>query len=415
MKILLVTLLVIALGLLLLTAFLLSVSSFVRALALLVKKTNNPLPSLLVTFGILGIIFWLLYWASIEIDWGQWSSLKYFLVFIISCLISHPVVVKAGPIIKHKEKVPFALTAGPRKSNIPFKLLGNFCIGIALVSLTVVILRIKSQGTPKGGFPFQNFIVPSFLVGVMFRKYPKLYRQQPLNEQELNLLKNYVLFLRGFENEKYVFYYGRHLSEMGNTLSSLVAMNYTTAYPFTFEAFMAHQLKLKIGELVGLGNPSRPYPYEIAKMIYTLGDWQSKLDGFLKGARCIIVLPSLTEGLQYELKRIVALELSYKTVICTPPAVKGRLRRWLFKFMQYTNPFEGAGAAQWQGFQPLLQQVGFRSAIVPVGGTVIGFDLNNEAKVIKTDCQKPSDYVMAICGYLQNNVKNSEVTEQNTV
>jgi hypothetical protein len=394
--------LLVLLGLILLVLIFVAIVSalmvYLKAVNTLIKQTHNLKGTIL--FAVFSLLFFygLIHFSLTLFHFGNWDFLKYIAAFLGSCLISYPFVTNATWAVKRISNVAPKLMSGPRSSKFPFKTLSGICYLLCVACVVMFIVNLRTtQGNSKKT-PYNILIVPLFVIGHVLRRVSASYKQQPV-EAEMNSTEDHVLYLRGFVNETKAFYYGKYLNEFGNITGRSLARLYGIPLPCNFESYIAAQVKAQLGEFVGLGNPEGRMPHEMIKMFYHIDDWKLALDKLLKHSSCIILQPSSTEGLKYEVEQIVKFGLVRKTFILTPPKPKGFINQLLMNSQFYVLSEK---KDKWPSFQKILHECGIRSNLQALHGTVIAFSNINEAIVLKSDCQKPSDYINVIKKRLGN-------------
>lgn len=320
--------------------------------------------------------------------------IKYIIAYVITCLLFYVLIPIISSIIKFFPKESkLKLASGPRKLNkrlIIILILSSFVL--AIVFFILIILNIVTNPNSALGSTYSKLFSTFLIIALMLLRLPNAYKQQINNLGQLENI-SFVLYLRGFKNENDGFYFGKYLLEMGKTIKEIEADNNFNFVNVNFETYFSYQLKKEIGELVGLGNPEEFYAHESVRLLYTLEDWQEKLQYLLNTSRCIVILPCISNSIQFELTEILKLGFSQKVYFFTKPKPKSMFGR----FSSLTNSFViYKKTVKWTDFQQMLNDLGFNSSIFPSHGSVITLNSDNETKLLKENCRLPSEYVFAM-------------------
>ena len=260
-------------GLLVLFIFVTSYCIFIffRAANKLYRKTNSHFISWLISYLVLGFLYFIIHHLFVKRINIAIPSLKGGLFFACSCLFSYPVILWTSRLFSSFSKKAPKRMAGPRRTRLPLKVLAFlfFLAALCLVEVYINLLKSETYSVLKTIMPI--VIGSVVLLGIVFIYYSDMFKSQPI-EESLFVKKNYTLYLRGFVEEDEPFYFGKYLAEFSESSIAIFAKFQRTALPVNLEVFISKQLKIYIGEMIGLGNPERRWPYESGQMIYTLDD-----------------------------------------------------------------------------------------------------------------------------------------------
>lgn len=96
-----------------------------------------------------------------------------------------------------------------------------------------------------------------------------------------------------------------------------------------FEEVLAWNL-WQFGPVVALGLPGQKLP-PLGAARATLSDqsWRQEIEQWMRQAQVIVVVLGRSEGLAWEISRLVALDIWYKAILVIPPAAENEVRqRW---------------------------------------------------------------------------------------
>lgn len=370
----------------------------------LVMRTWNRLPDPRTAYLMCVFVLWIIgpatYFILLNYEMELW--VKLIIVYLVVCFLCYslvPILYKLYKKSNSNNNSKPILKAGARRERYNYALFSKvyFVVAAILLVIGVWLFYTRNEGVVKYMAFHLSFVFVG--LGLMLRRLPDIYKKQLEGIEEIKYA-SFALFLRGFNYEKGSFYFGPYLPEFGKTNEQLKASYISGSMTVTsFETFFSYQIKVHIGEFVGLGNPEEIDPHESIKMIYTLDDWRKQFFSLAQAATCIVVQPCLTESLRYELTELLKAGFAHKLYFFTKPSCGNFVLKyymWLSELAFHRKP------PKWFQFEKMLHQIGFTSNIQVQKGAVVGFNENNETVLLQENCKRPSEYIKMVKADLNN-------------
>ncbi len=166
----------------------------------------------------------------------------------------------------------------------------------------------------------------------------------------------------------------------------------------SFERYLGPELTRRIGPMVGLGGPSDRLPPEgpVLRHYSADDDWEVVAARLIRSSRCIVMLPQVTESLNFELGLIDQFGCATKLFVVTDPyAVSGKDKAPL-----RLRAGRAALRAQPTAWPTLVTAFGSHHLALPPThpgpGSLIGFKPNGTSTLLASRVMHASAYVEAI-------------------
>jgi hypothetical protein len=232
------------------------------------------------------------------------------------------------------------------------------------------------------------------LVIVLWTKVKKRLRR--IKEQEkFDQAKNpFILYLRSFSVEMDIFYIGRVKG-----VRSFLALK-------AFDQFFSTAVNTSIGPLIALGSPidhwlDRFLWHNSASARMEYADDLTWKDNFLKKldhSTGIFLHTAITDNIDFELGEILHGGHASKLFIMTRPPMETLLVKGMIPFW---NWLRGTPAIKWAAVAGMLNRSGYEiSPAEPKHGSLITFDSDNKAVLLKSGLVHPDEYVREVQGWL---------------
>lgn len=178
------------------------------------------------------------------------------------------------------------------------KMISGFFVLVVSVILGVVAVFIGREGGLIGGL-IMGVSLLAIQLGVRRGKQLRVKLADTVLEKDA---RPPVLYLRPFEADR-----------------KLVRSNPGLPFlEYSYEQDLTRQLR-KIGPVIAIGNPSERLPeLGAARMYVREGNWQEKVNDLMLRAQLIVLHVGSSPGLQWEIARVVELDLPEKLVVCIP-------------------------------------------------------------------------------------------------
>ena len=196
-----------------------------------------------------------------------------------------------------------------------------------------------------------------------------------------------ALYLRGFDDEGDLFAMPKtsECIELGIPLRTADSI----WQRFTFDEYFATAVDAALGPFVALGSPHDYLPPVGASRVYLEDEnWREKFQTLARDSVCILMAPSSSPNLLWELKELLASGHQQKVFILTSPALPGWYG-WLTRARHSQQ-------ARWQAFATGLAASGVDVGPYPGEGATLGFDAQGVPVLHATSVRTPNDYVAAV-------------------
>lgn len=145
-------------------------------------------------------------------------------------------------------------------------------------------------------------------------------------------------------------------------------------------------------------------PIEGATSLYVEHEnWEKLYIQYVSIAKCVIIQPSMSPSVLFELGEIIRERHGEKTFIFTSPTPDSLLIKWILAANNWMKDTELIG---WKKFEEIVKMIGFKSKLNPQGGAVITFNSENQTVLLAEKCKSPSEYIQAVNDYLLKRQKN---------
>jgi hypothetical protein len=192
--------------------------------------------------------------------------------------------------------------------------------------------------------------IPLFVYAFKHKRLAEQLRALSIEESRDIDRRAPILFLRSFADDDI------HVQTSSILLTNRMPLECLVTDPkfwgrlVRFEEVLAKAL-WEIGPVVAIGAPSEEIPQLGAiRSYYADTSWQSKVTALMRRARLVLVIPSGSRWVQWEIETLRELGLVAKIIFLLPPgAVTTQTERW--KSMMCAVDIDG-GAEPLQGFDP---------------------------------------------------------------
>lgn len=171
----------------------------------------------------------------------------------------------------------------------------------------------------------------------------------------------------------------------------------------SFERYVGPELTRQIGPMVGLGGPGDGLPPEgpVVRHYADDGDWQEIAARLIRSARCIVMLPQVTDALEIELGLIHRFGCAGKLFVVTGPYAGTGAGDVAPLRLRIARTALRARPTPWTD---LVTAFGTHQLTLPRAdpgpGSVIGFDADGSGVVVTSGASRAAAYVEAMAGRL---------------
>jgi hypothetical protein len=290
--------------------------------------------------------------------------------------------------------IPFALSATAR-----WLARGLWCAGVASVVYTITMLL--SSLTLEALRPLQ-FAGAAFTAQAMLVYYRKRASAPKLEEAVSADPRPAVLYLRAFHQESLPFMWGPK-KEMSQYTKSFKVDQAWRTLSVTFEQYLGGEFTRELGPFIALGNPADGVPPEGAARRYAAdNDWQQNFVSLAEAAAALVIEPSYSDSLRWEITTIITHHWQCKLFIITQPTPLSkpiRTELWGYAAIRIARRLP---APSWQRFTAELAHAGLHIDITtPSPGSVISFDAEARPVFLIRGATKPNHFVAVVKRHLQ--------------
>ena len=213
-------------------------------------------------------------------------------------------------------------------------------------------------------------------------------------------LDGYILYLRSFRSEDE----GKFDPASSDGRSAACLCDWRSPVPL--DAFIASEALRWIGPVVGLGDPADRVPPTGAVRVYLdHHDWQDELGRLADRSAAIVMTPSSTQALRWELRHIYEKQLWDKFFIITSNT---RMRYADDSPVgRFINFVRGEDVVSWSEFVEEVRLAGLdMPGSDPGAGAVIGFNGDGSSVLLLARLRSPTEVVATMRTWI------SEVSQQ---
>jgi hypothetical protein len=161
----------------------------------------------------------------------------------------------------------------------------------------------------------------------------------------------------------------------------------------SLEQFLADEVERQLGRFAALGSPRDVLPPGGALRLYLSDrDWQQQVTRLATGARAVLMLPSSSAAVRWELGMIVANGIHQRLFVLTGPDRTGW--RWTGLVWGLVDRFSGDRRPTWPEFAGCLRDAGLEPGEgEPGAGAVATFDADRRLEVLGRGLGRAADVV----------------------
>lgn len=373
-----------------------------RQCYLLIRKGYRPSISLVIVFGsaISGALLAVLMVLSL-IDGKILSNTAENLLIIMAVFVPSVVAPTAVvTVLPRRNRRRTGARTAPFLFSVTAKWLERalWCVAGATIIIGVILLWSSTYYALKllqiGGF--------LFLLPAWFTYYRKLASAPALDDAVSTDHRAPVLYLRAFYQESFAFTWGAKKEMARYTYSPATDQAWRTV-GVTFEQYLGERFTQQMGPFIALGNPEDTLPPEGAARRYAADDdWQQHFVSLAGAAAAIVMEPSCSDNLRWEITAIRRHSWQCKLFIIMSPMSQSNLscaHRWVYAAIRAAKRIP---APSWEKFSAEFLHAGFHIDLTaPDPGSVISFDPEGRALVLIRGATRPDEFVAAVQKNLQ--------------
>ncbi|MGH3840503.1 MAG: hypothetical protein ACRDS0_03525 [Pseudonocardiaceae bacterium] len=279
---------------------------------------------------------------------------------------------------------------------------GLWCAGVAIVVYAVTMLwSATSFALELLRFGSYLLITPAALT-----YYRKRASAPKLDEAISTDPRMPVLYLRAFHQESAPFMWVPTKERSRYTSEPVLAQGWRES-SVTFEQYLGGEFTRELGPFVALGNPADALPPEGAARRYAADDdWQQNFVTLAESAASIVIEPSYSDNLRWEITTIITRHWQHKLFVITPPAPQSKPKRTLLWAYAAFRAAKGLPTPSWERFAAELSCTGLHIDQIPSPGSVVSFDSESQALLLIRGATEPDQFVAAVKRHLQASSRN---------
>ena len=215
-----------------------------------------------------------------------------------------------------------------------------------------------------------------------------------------------TLYIRTFQFENDYFTYGQK-DAIAKYIPDQITLTSPAFMQLNIEQYLGPCLSEHIGPFIGLGNP-RDYTRipGAARDYLTDGSWKDIFLRYAQQSSAILMQPTASDHLRWELNQIVANGWQTKLFILQRPLPKsrGKLTAYLFRAIAWASYSK---RPTWEEFTRWMALSTLKlPATDPGPGTVLSFDPQGNSVQLTTGANEPEEFVTPLHSWLQLRQRN---------
>ena len=217
-----------------------------------------------------------------------------------------------------------------------------------------------------------------------------------------------TIYIRVFRQEHDYFTYGPK-EVIERYIPNEVSIRSSAYMQVTIEQYLGPSFSKHIGPFIGLGNPSDYNLRGGAARDYEPDQgWQEFFLRYAEGANAIVMRPTVSGSLEWEIRQIVARHWQSKLFVVQRPLPKsrGRVIRWLFRGISWAGCIQ---RGTWEEFAREMRLFGLKiQGDDPGPGAVITFGKAGESVCLVSGAEEPDDFVLPVVAWLKTAAQGSQ-------
>jgi len=315
---------------------------------------------------------------------------------------------------------------GPRRSIIPYRLLGGIIIAIGIapflfipIALVIRVLGIGDLDLGQDQWPgLLKWVIKGelpkvcfFLIALGIFWYVRGFRLKAA-PVTLSHAEGSVLYLRAFDLESRPFVTGpeSELEQYSDKLRSKEPRFFrsrSAPLELSLEEFLSEAISKRIGPFIGLGNPGDKLPPAGAIREYAQdAAWKRRFTELAHSVKCIVLSVGDSENLHWELAQIRQMGTNRKLCMFTSPRTP---QKSVTKIMRAEDRSRKGLLNDWHSATEVLDRAGFEcESACPGFGAALSFDDAGKSVLLTTDASTPEDYVIPVAAWIASGTRTGK-------
>jgi hypothetical protein len=219
-----------------------------------------------------------------------------------------------------------------------------------------------------------------------------------------------AIYIRAFRADGDFFTYGSK-AVMEKYIPDEITLNSPAYTQANLEQYLEPSFSRWIGPFIALGNPrDRTKTAGAARDYQSDRDWKQIFLGHAQQSKAIVMQPTASNNLLWEIQQIVANHWQTRLFILQRPLPKSRAKpvRLLFEALAWARYIE---RPSWAAFAQWMTSCGLKLPTEDPGpGSILSFSSDGASILLTTGADEPDEFLLPIAAWLEQNQEHQNST-----